>query len=39
MKEIIAELFSKLVKISTTNLSLIVVLVALLVLWRMVGKL
>ena len=39
MKEIIAALFSKLDRISTANLALIVVLVALLVLWRMVGKL
>jgi uncharacterized membrane protein (DUF373 family) len=38
VREIIVELFSKLLKLSTPNLALIVVLVALLVVWRVLGK-
>jgi hypothetical protein len=38
VKDTIADLLSKLVNISTTNLVLIVVLVALLIVWRVVGK-
>jgi hypothetical protein len=38
VKDVIIDLASKLVNISTTNLVLIVVLVALLIVWRVVGK-
>jgi hypothetical protein len=38
VKDTIVDFLSKLVNISTTNLVLIVVLVALLIVWRVVGK-
>ena len=38
MKDTIVDLLSKLVNGSTTNLVLIVVLVALLIVWRLLGK-